>query len=129
MPVDPASIDVARDVAFLPDIKGPALMVQWRRIPAGFIRPLNRVPKLPAGASAELKAELRAEYKKHIGKWYSALLGGDYFDTKEEAARYVIARTIDAASESPLIQAALREDYTEVERLMIQETRSRITPE
>jgi hypothetical protein len=127
MPVDPASIDVARDVAFLPDIKGPALLVKWRRIPVGFIRPLNRVPKPPGGASAELKAELRAEYKNHIGKWYSALLGGGYFDTKEEAARYVIARMIEAAPETPLVQAALREDYTEVERL-IQEIGSRTTP-
>jgi hypothetical protein len=128
MPVDPASMDVARDVAFIPDIKGPALLVKWRRILVGFIQPLNRVPKLPGGARAELKAELRAEFKKYIGKWYSALLGGGYFDTKEEAARYIIARMIEAAPESPLIQAALREDYIEVERL-IQEIRSRITLE
>jgi hypothetical protein len=118
MPVDPVNIDVARDVTFVPDIKGPALLVQWRRIAVGFIQPLNRVPKLPRGVSGKLRAELRAEYKKNIGKWHTALLGGGYFDTKEEAARHVIARTIEAAQETPMIQAALREDYAEVERLI-----------
>jgi hypothetical protein len=54
-------------------------------------------------------------------------LGGGYFDTKEEAARYIIARVIDASPESPLIQAALRDDYNEVERLM-QEISSQVTP-
>jgi hypothetical protein len=118
MPVIPTNIDVVRDVTFLPDFKGPALLVHWRGVPMGFIRPVTRIPRRKPGISPEEWEPVRQEYKKRLGKWCATLLGGGYFDTKEEAARHVVTRILEASAGMPLIQAALREDYEEVNRLL-----------
>jgi len=116
--VEPSAIDIERDVTFIPDIRGPALLVHWRHIPIGFIRPLKRTPKSHKTLSADSRAEIRKAYKSFIGKWHAPLFGGGYFDTKEDAARHIIARTLNFSADMPLIKAAMREDHAEVDRLL-----------
>jgi len=120
MQVDPEPIDILKDVTFEKDIKGPALFVFWRKVAVGMVRPVNAVPRLGRGVAAEERKALRDEYRKRLGKWYDPFTGGGYYDTKEEAARELVLRVLRSASQSPLIQAALREDYAEVKRLLRQ---------
>jgi hypothetical protein len=128
MPVIPTNIDVVRDVTYLPDLKGPALLVHWRGVPMGFIRPVTRFPRRNPGISVQAWAPVREEYKKRLGKWHASLIGGGFFDTKEEAARHLVSRTLEATGDMPLIKAALRKDYKEVDRLL-REIRSEVVIE
>jgi hypothetical protein len=119
MPTDPTTIDVERDVTFHPEHRGSSLLVKWRLVPIGWVEPFKRIPRAPRLATAEAKAELRAHYKPLIGKWHCGLMGGGYFDTRDEAARHIIARAIDFSGEkSLLMQAAVRGDAVEVQRLL-----------
>lgn len=128
MPIDPNTIDAAQNVTLVPDGKGPALLVYWRGVPMGFIRPFTRMPRRPEKVPPGLWQITCDDYKKHVGKWFAPLIGGGYFDTKEDAARHVVARTLACAGDSPLIQAALREDHEELQRLL-QELRSQVVVE
>jgi hypothetical protein len=120
MQVDPGTIDILKDVTFDKDIKGPALFVCWRKVAVGMVRPADSVPRIGRGVAATERKVLREEYQKRLGKWYDPFTGGGYYDTKEEAARQLVLRVLRSAGQSPLIQAALREDYAEVERLLRQ---------
>jgi hypothetical protein len=124
MQVDPETI--LNDVAFDKDIKGPALFVCWRKVVVGMVRPVKAAPRIGRGVSAEERKALRDEHRERLGKWYDPFSGGGYYDTKEEAARQLVLRVLRSAGQSPLIQAALREDYAEVERLLRQ-VREQIT--
>ena len=108
------------EVAFTPDVAGSALLVSWRRVPIGFIRPLKRVPKPPANISAEARAALRAYHKPHVGKWYATMVDIGYWDTKEEAAKHLVHRVITSPlrSQSRLLQAAIGGGSAEVDRLL-----------
>ncbi len=116
----PGTIDILKDVMFDKDVKGPALFVCWRKVVVGMVRPVSTVPPIGRGVSAQERKALREEYRQRLGKWYDPFTGGGYYDTKEEAARELVLRVLRSAGESPLIQAALREDYAEVERLQRQ---------
>ena len=114
MQVNPTKIDILKDLTFDKDIKGPALFVLWRKVPVGMIRPVDAVPRVARGVPAEERKALRDEYEKRLGKWYDPFTGGGYYDTKEEAARELVLRVLRKAAQSPLIEAALREDEAEV---------------
>jgi hypothetical protein len=111
-------IDIARDVTFHPDVKGPALLVRWRGVGIGYVQPFNRIPRLRASVSPEDRKTFREELKQYLGKWYASFVGGGYFDTKEEAARHLITCTIKTRADAPVIQAAIRGDREEVDRLL-----------
>ncbi len=115
--MDPETIDILKDVTFDKDIKAPALFVCWRKVVVGMVRPVETIPRIGRSVRAQERKALREEYRKRLGKWYDPFTGGGYFDTKEEAARHLVLRVLRSAGQSPLIQAALREDYAEVERL------------
>ena len=117
MQVDPEKIDILKDLTFDKDIKGPALFVFWRKVPVGMIRPVDAVPRVERAVPVEECKALRDEYAKRLGKWCDPFTGGGYYDTKEEAARELVLRVLRTAAQSPLIQAALREDDAEVLRL------------
>lgn len=117
MQIDPEAMDILKDVTFENDIKGPAVFVLWRKVPMGMIRPVDKIPSVGRGVPAQERQVLRDEYKKRLGMWYDPFTGKAYFPTKEEAAREQVIRVLRTAGESPFIQAALREDSVEIERL------------
>jgi hypothetical protein len=117
----PERDDILKDVSYQKDIKGPALFVIWRRVPVGSIRPLERIPYISKAIRGEERQAIRDEFRQHIGKWYISIGSGSgtYFKTKEEAARELVNRVLNSPlPASPLLQAAIREDFEEVERLL-----------
>jgi hypothetical protein len=120
MNLDPDRIDILKDVTYQNDIKGSAVFVIWRGVPLGSIRPMKRIPNIDKRIRGEARKALRDEFRPRIGKWYISLGpgGGVYYETKEEAARQLVIRMLKSkATLSPILQAALQEDYSEVERL------------
>jgi hypothetical protein len=118
---EPENDDILKDVSYQKDIKGTALFVAWRRVPVGSIRLIKRIPYISKAIRGEARKALRDEYRPHIGKWCISLgPGGDtYFETKEEAARELVIRILhSAAPKSPVLHAAIRKDFEEVERLL-----------
>jgi hypothetical protein len=90
------------DIRFDPSVPGPEEAVYWRTIPLGFVRQYHK-----KGA---------ADAQNHR-KWYSELTFCGYHDTKEQAAIALVTRFVEHNPESPLIAAAWRKDWEEVERL------------
>ena len=116
-PIEMSEIELA------PDVTGSAIIVSWRGVPLGFLRTLKRAPRLGKWSTAEDRAKIRAEYKPRIGKWYSTLTHIGYHDTKELAAKALVDKSIQFEGQygsSPLLQAAIRNDSKEVERLLLQ---------
>ncbi len=115
------SDDILKDITYLKDIKGTSLFVSWRHVPIGTIRLVKRIPYISKAIRGEARKAFIDEFRQHIGKWEISLGpgSGDYFETKEEAARELVDRILHSrAAESPVIQAALREDFEDVERLL-----------
>lgn len=116
---DPPSIDVEREVTFTRDIQGSSLLVRWRGVPVGYVRPIRRAPRGNSRLSDEARAEIRAIYRPLIGKWTSDQLS-EVCDSREQAAELLIVQQIAKSDRSPLMQAALRNDLDEVSRLLSQ---------
>jgi len=109
------------DIKLAPDITGSAIIVWWRGVPVGFVRPLKRAPQLGKWSTAEQRAQTRAHYKPHIGKWYSTLTDTGYHDTSELAASALVEKLVQSEfhrASSPLLRAAILGDSSEVEKLM-----------
>lgn len=113
--------DVLLEAALTPDVVGPAVLVWWRKVPIGFIRPLNRVPRLRPGTPAAVRKAHNSHFKPHIGKWYATMTDVGFHETKEQAARRLIETAISRPlppDATGLLAAAIRNDTAEVDRLM-----------
>jgi hypothetical protein len=110
--------EIKSEITFSPDCKGPAQFVRWRGVPVGMVRPLNRVPRLRPSLSKEARRKIREGYKPLIGKWYDTFGEAKYFDTREDAAVYLVNRVLTQPSHSPMLQAAIRGDSAKVGELL-----------
>jgi hypothetical protein len=112
-------IDIA-DIEFVRDKTDSCYIVVWLKLSLGFVRPLNRVPKMRKEWSEQSKQQIRAHYRPNIGKWFDPFGRSAFYDSREDAARYVVAAALNSPVNcaSPRVQAAIRNDIPEVERLL-----------
>lgn len=110
-------IDFERDVRFTADIKGDSLLVFWRGVPVGYVSCYQGTPRINRHLSADARAEIRDKFRLLQGKWGSIQLS-EICDSKEKAAELLIVQQISKSEQSPLMQAALRNDAAEVSRLL-----------
>ena len=120
---------VRNEISMRPDIAGSATIVFWRNVPVGFVRELRRIPRIRGELSSDERDAHRQQFKPLLGKWYSTLVDVGYHGTKEEAAVQIVRHLVNTPSQiecSPLLQAAIRDDQDEIERLL-QAIRSAVT--
>lgn len=92
--------EIIKDVEFVNDIKGPALIVHWRSVPLGFIRPLT--------GNRDFDEATR---KAHKEEWYDSFWCAGFHKTRELAACEMVRRKLVEAPLSEAMLAAVREDY------------------
>jgi hypothetical protein len=117
MSISGDSSDVMADAEVEIDERATTALVRWRGVPLGFVRKLKRVPRSRRGRAPP---HVSVAMKANVGKWHPTSGPLSYHDTPHDAARAMIEAALrgGAASHSPLLAAAIRNDKAEVARLL-----------